>query len=119
MAHDTMSPHPHTVVTVNGGNEMAARTYSYYAQDGSELSAPHDMQLWQWKQEMPEVEPKRIKYGLGYAYGYLNGERVRVDRVVAYKNHNPSLHKCGARCRSATGHNCECSCGGEFHGVDA
>ena len=27
-------------------------------------------------------------------------------------------HKCDARCSSARGHNCECSCGGENHGAD-
>lgn len=31
---------------------------------------------------------------------------------------NPD-HKCDARCTSARGHNCECSCGGANHGVAA
>jgi hypothetical protein len=31
---------------------------------------------------------------------------------------NPD-HKCDARCTSARGHNCECSCGGVNHGVAA
>jgi len=26
--------------------------------------------------------------------------------------------KCGARCRNAKGPSCDCTCGGEFHGVD-
>lgn len=26
-------------------------------------------------------------------------------------------HKCGAKCRHATGPTCDCSCGGKFHGV--
>jgi hypothetical protein len=39
-----------------------------------------------------------------------------VTRTIHYKS-NPSLHKCDARCRHAKGHNCECSCGGEFHGA--
>jgi len=29
-----------------------------------------------------------------------------------------SDHACDARCTSAKGHNCECSCGGENHGKD-
>lgn len=41
-----------------------------------------------------------------------------VTRKVFYKA-NPSLHKCDARCLSATGHNCECSCGGKNHGAAA
>lgn len=28
-----------------------------------------------------------------------------------------TAHKCGARCLSSTGHVCECSCGGQNHGV--
>lgn len=31
----------------------------------------------------------------------------------------PSNHKCDARCRGARGHQCECSCGGRYHGIDA
>jgi len=38
-----------------------------------------------------------------------------VTRTIYYKS-NPSLHKCDSRCRNAKGHNCECSCGGQFHG---
>jgi hypothetical protein len=41
-----------------------------------------------------------------------------VTRTIFFKS-NPSLHKCDARCRNAKGTNCECACGGEFHGVDA
>lgn len=39
-----------------------------------------------------------------------------VTRKIFYKS-NPSLHKCDARCLNATGHNCECSCGGKNHGA--
>lgn len=39
-----------------------------------------------------------------------------VTRTIYYKS-NPSLHQCGARCRHAKGHNCECACGGQFHGA--
>lgn len=39
-----------------------------------------------------------------------------VTRMIEYKS-NPSLHKCDARCQSAKGHLCECSCGGKFHGA--
>ncbi len=30
---------------------------------------------------------------------------------------NPD-HKCDARCTGATGHDCECACGGKNHGAD-
>jgi hypothetical protein len=32
--------------------------------------------------------------------------------------HVDLAHKCDARCSSARGHNCECSCGGVNHGAD-
>lgn len=41
-----------------------------------------------------------------------------ITRTIYFKSH-PSLHKCDSRCRSAKGHDCECSCGGQFHGADA
>jgi hypothetical protein len=37
----------------------------------------------------------------------------------ALKAHLNPDHKCDARCTSARGHNCECSCGGANHGVAA
>lgn len=43
---------------------------------------------------------------------------VPVTRRICYKT-NGTKHECGPRCRGAKGHNCECSCGGQFHGVDA
>ena len=46
------------------------------------------------------------------------GAVLPVTRVIDFKK-NPSLHKCDARCRTAKGHNCECSCGGQFHGSGA
>lgn len=39
-----------------------------------------------------------------------------VTRVI-YRKSNPSNHKCGARCRHAKGGQCECECGGKYHGV--
>lgn len=41
-----------------------------------------------------------------------------VTRKIYYKK-NPSLHICDVRCQSATGHNCECQCGGQNHGIAA
>ncbi len=45
-----------------------------------------------------------------------HGTPMPVTRVIDFKK-NPSLHKCDARCRHAKGNNCECSCGGQFHGA--
>lgn len=39
-----------------------------------------------------------------------------VTRVI-FRKSNPSNHKCGARCRHAKGGDCECACGGKYHGA--
>lgn len=52
------------------------------------------------------------------AYGQkcpLCGDRHRARRIVYAAN--PSRHTCSAKCRTATGPNCECSCGGRNHGA--
>lgn len=43
------------------------------------------------------------------------GDLVPVTRKI-FRTAYPSMHKCDARCLHAKGHNCECSCGGQFHG---
>lgn len=48
--------------------------------------------------------------------GKVNGETVPVTRVI-FRKANPSNHKCGARCRHAKGGDCECACGGKYHGA--
>lgn len=47
------------------------------------------------------------------------GEYVPATRMIDYKIIRPSLHKCDARCLNATGHNCECQCGGKNHGLNS
>lgn len=44
------------------------------------------------------------------------GQLVPITRSIVFKS-RPSLHKCGPKCRDAKGPNCECSCGGQFHGA--
>lgn len=46
------------------------------------------------------------------------GGRHTIARVIQFKSH-PSRHACDARCQSAKGHQCECSCGGANHGIAA
>jgi hypothetical protein len=41
------------------------------------------------------------------------GLRLKIDRI---KGTYAPDHRCDARCTGATGHNCECSCGGKNHG---
>lgn len=45
-----------------------------------------------------------------------DGALLPITRVI-FRKANPSNHKCDARCRHAKGGNCECSCGGQFHGA--
>ena len=52
----------------------------------------------------------------------LGEESIRHAKIYpatrkVFFNLYGSKHKCDARCRNAKGHNCECSCGGENHGV--
>ena len=47
-----------------------------------------------------------------------NEDFLPVTRIIRHNEHG-TLHKCGSKCRSAKGGNCECSCGGEFHGCGA
>ncbi len=55
-----------------------------------------------------------------FAFGYCPncGQAHPTERLI-YFAASPSLHKCGARCTGARGHNCECSCNGANHGVAA
>ena len=50
--------------------------------------------------------------------GKIDGALVPVTRKIEYKS-RPSLYKCDARCQNSTGHVCECSCGGKYHGINA
>lgn len=45
-----------------------------------------------------------------------DGNRYEADRLV-FRKANPSNHRCGAKCRHAKGGQCECECGGKFHGA--
>jgi len=47
-----------------------------------------------------------------------DGLRVQASRRIEFKS-NPTLHKCDARCTTAKGFKCECSCGGKNHGSEA
>lgn len=54
----------------------------------------------------------------GYDPENPKAPQLPVTRKIYYKV-NGTKHKCDARCRHAKGHNCECSCGGRFHGIGA
>lgn len=98
---------------------MAARTFTMYDASNNELSYGGAMSPASYFESFTGLKAGRFIKGSGYMWGYRSdGTRAPVARVVAFKNHNPSLHKCGPKCRNAKGPNCECSCKGEFHGID-
>jgi len=57
-------------------------------------------------------------YGGDVEMGICSGCDRMMDFGVLKAFLRPE-HKCDARCTSARGHNCECSCGGANHGVAA
>ncbi len=98
---------------------MAARTTTLYDTDNNVLNYGGCMSPASYFETSTGLTAGPFIKGSGYMYGFRpDGTQAAVHRVVAFQNHNPSLHKCGARCRNAKGPNCECSCRGEFHGID-
>jgi hypothetical protein len=97
---------------------------TYYS-GTEELKAPCGMDNKEFAARFPGVVGKRYdsfqklvgfsKDALALDVWKLVGAKP-VTRVIEFKS-NPSLHKCDARCQSAKGHSCECSCGGKYHGA--
>ena len=56
-----------------------------------------------------------IRHGIDTLCPACNSNVTRWDQIDGKKNDKV---KCDRRCTGATGHNCECSCGGENHGAD-
>src|SRR5436190_21840679 len=54
-----------------------------------------------------------------YAMGRCEscGQWHFAERMIERPS-NASNHACSGKCRNATGHNCECSCGGANHGAN-
>ena len=66
----------------------------------------------------PSSTGRTIRDGAMIAVGAAaDGRRFEADRVI-YRKTNPSNHTCDARCQSARGNSCECSCGGKYHGAN-
>lgn len=68
-----------------------------------------------------EIAADAAKPGWSLAHR-RNGYCATCDRVVVLNmvlGSHSDKHTCGARCTSAVGPNCECSCGGENHGCDS
>lgn len=94
---------------------MKARDAKYFRETET-LSDPHYRNL----KDAAAIGPLNhlARYGQAPCGRNGRGELVLADRIIFYKL-RPSLHKCDARCMNAKGHNCECSCGGANHGINA
>ena len=100
---------------------MAIAKVLYFAADGTELRRA-SLDNKRFEVLFPGVKGLRddgfhklIGFPAGVPYKFDGTGAVPVARVIDYKR-NPSLHKCDGRCLNATGHVCECSCGGKNHG---
>lgn len=60
------------------------------------------------------LDEKRGKVFAGNDFTCECGGHCTQDVIKGFKTE----HVCDARCTGATGHNCECSCGGANHGKD-
>jgi hypothetical protein len=70
-----------------------------------------------YTRELGRTAEGKIIAGVGGDCGTCGGVH-KVERTIQRKA-NPSNHKCSDRCRSAKGHQCECECGGKYHGHNA
>lgn len=102
---------------------MATAKTLYFAADGTELRSRYSVRNARFAELFPGIKGKRDD-SFNMLVGFPAGVPFRSDgtgslpiiRTIFFKK-NPSLHKCDARCLNATGHNCECSCGGKNHGA--
>lgn len=95
------------------------KTYLYFHGE-TELAFPNTALRADVEKRFPGTKLCRtdsFSVWVGWAAGAKHNEYLPVTRIIAY-NPQGSKHKCDARCRCAKGGNCECSCGGRFHGID-
>jgi hypothetical protein len=90
-------------------------TFKYFNSTNDELTRIQPIPVAQFI-AIGGIKSKHNAYDSFHRFaGYFNGQLFPVTRKIDYKK-NPSLHKCDSRCQNATGHICECSCGGKHHG---
>lgn len=86
-----------------------------YFSETTELQGFRYMKNAAFAAAFPSIAGKRVD-SFSKLVGFSDGKALPVTRIIDFKK-NPSLHVCDARCRHAKNGNCECSCGGKFHGV--
>jgi hypothetical protein len=90
-----------------------------YFSGSVELSVPFPVKVATFKAIGGEFSRHNRYDGFKRLVGVaIDGDKATmpVTRTIFLKS-NPSNHKCGSKCRHAKGHDCECECGGKFHGV--
>lgn len=93
---------------------MATATVKHFS-GTTELNAIWMLRNEQFAQQFPGQTAKRADSFSRWVGRAADGSVMPVTRMIDFKA-NPSLHKCDARCQSAKGRTCECSCGGKYHG---
>lgn len=96
--------------TINGQPVQLARVY-YTARDPAKRAA--------YEAGIGKSESGRVVRhdSFSLAVGTApDGRKFEADRLI-FRKAAPSNHKCGAKCRHAKGGQCECECGGKYHGA--
>ena len=93
---------------------MAIQTVKYFS-GTSEVQYPRPLSNSKFNELFGYVLLGKRYDSFTKLVGNVGNKLLPVTRIIEYKK-NPSLHKCDARCRNAKGRQCECSCGGQFHG---
>jgi hypothetical protein len=94
---------------------------------------PFDSMMWRrwYRARFPQTTEAKIDAAISLlksgnqsnyrfpVYYYREGDAPAfIDRIILFTK-RAVPHKCDARCRNAKRGDCECSCGGEFHGCNA
>lgn len=87
-----------------------------YFSGTSEVTFAGSMRNAQFAAMFPGATAKRYDGFSRYVGKDELGNLLPINRVI-FRKSSPSNHKCDARCRNAKGGNCECSCGGKYHGA--
>jgi hypothetical protein len=87
-----------------------------YFSGTTEVFWPYPMPNQKFAAQFPDIKGIRSDSFSRFVGETTDKVLMPITRKIEFKS-NPSLHKCDARCRSAKGRSCECSCGGKYHGA--
>lgn len=91
--------------------------FRYFDASGNRATNVYCTDRIDFAKKFPGFVPHKSAARSGHRFiGRVDGADVAIMRAIEFKA-NPSLHQCGAKCRHAKGGQCECSCGGKYHGA--